>query len=299
MGICLSLITSCGEAPSHSQESETQGVGRVNAKITPAADAELANLDFMATTPTGTKIFKYALGWKKIQLKSPNKQVFAQKTMCATNVTEVYEEVFGSKYSDTGVGNLMADFRRNGSYEVKFVGDTNAKIVAKLNQLNANLPAGSQLKNTGLIPTGTILSGCTKGRNCLAGGPDEHVGMIGDAKVVSKSESGEMQVVYYAWHNNWLRNLSVDQRNRNLGFGLGKVNDYALPPNFASLGFEREWEKTPWLMVKYNKNKVAVEAQRILPELDDLDPGNGGYEVFLVVPAEIKAELAQNKVKIK
>ena len=291
----LLLMASCGslENTQDLRGAEVAGVAPINPKIAPISAAELSNYSFPLSTPVGKKVFQHAVGWEKVQRTGNNKRYFPQKAMCATNVSEVFEEVYGAKYNDSGVGNMLTKLRKAGATnEVRFKGDSAASIATKLNSLLKNLPSTSPYKGKGLIPLGTVLAGCTVGRNCFGGGPDEHVGFIGNAKIFPTTSAGLTDVVYYVWNNNWLRNLSATARNRDLGFGLGILNKYALPANFSSLGYERHWMGVPWLKVTYNKAKQAQNVVRIVPELDDLDLGNAGFDTYLVVPKEISNELS-------
>ena len=281
------------------RESTLSGVSAINPKITPISAAELSNYSFALSTPTGANVFRYAVGWEKIQLIGANKKYFPQKAMCATNVSEVFEEVFGAKYNDAGVGNMLSKLRKSGAKnEIRFKGDSSSSIATKLNNLLSNLPATSSFKGKGYLPIGTVVAGCTVGRNCFGGGPDEHVGFIGNAKIFKTTSAGLTDVVYYVWNNNWLRKLDSTQRKRDLGYGLGILDKYSLPANFATLGYERRWMGVPWLKVTYNKAGAASQVVRLVPELDDLDPGNAGFDVFLVVPKEIENELAASKGKV-
>jgi hypothetical protein len=217
--------------------------------------------------------------------------------MCATNLTEVFEEVFGRRYRHEAVSEFLRQLRAAGSYEARFNGDSETSIVRKLNALHASLPASSTLaqQGRGLLPLGTVLAGCEVGTNCLGSPSSAHIGVIGHVTKRPGPRAGTTTVVYWAWHNNWLRNLSAAQRARDLGGGLGKLNDYALPTNWPTLGYERRWMGTPWLEVVHGPLGEALSVRRVLPELDDLDLGNAGYETWLVVPAEIRSELAAGR----
>lgn len=292
------LATGCGSGnPDRSgDQARTAGVAPIDPRITPIAEAALGSYSFAASTPTGRKVFRYAVGWNAQQMQGANRGYFPQAAMCATNLTEVFEEVFGRRYRHEAVGSFLDQLRAAGSYEVSFRGDSEASIVRKLNALHAPLSAHARIKTEGrgLLPVGTVLGGCEVGTACLGDASSAHIAMIGHASVKPGPRAGTKTILYWAWHNNWLRKLSADQRARDLGSGLGKLDAYSLPTNWPTLGYERRWMSTPWLEVVYTDAGEALSARRVIPELDDLDPGNAGFDTWLVVPAEVRAELEAN-----
>ncbi len=290
--VLASVFGACGRV--ENSDSNIEGVARINPKIV-IDDTEDANaFSFGISTPKGFELFRYARAWEVQQLSGANKAVFAQKGMCATNLTEVLEEVFGRKYNAEGVYEQMNRF---GAPNVVLSGDSRTQIAAKLNSLhNALGNANIFNQGRGLIPVGTIIAGCDLAKNCRGFKGQEHIGMIGHAELRPSALPGTLDVIYFVYHNNWLRDGI--NRSRDLGHGLGKLGKYALPANYKALGYERHWQETPWLRVSYNANGEALTALRLLPELDDLDPGNSKYSIHLIVPSEIRKEMAAGQYKL-
>jgi|GEM_PF-5847854 len=291
----LAFAAGCGRDDENASKSAS--VSAVPDAVINAIDlADIANLKFAASTPKGRKLFSYAKSWEKMQLLGDYKKHYPQAAMCATNLTEVFEEVFGRTYQSDNVPEFRRQIAPDRSPHITwFQGDSNASIVAKLNAFHSGLSGGS-IKGTGYLPVGTVLGGCkaSTGRNCDGASSDGHIGMIGDVGVYPVPGSTDVNVVYYFWNNNWLRDREGMNLDRKIGYDLGLLSKYFLPENYATLGYERHWMGVPVLDVKYNAAGRALSVKRLMPELDDVDLGNPEYETFLAVPQEIRAELESN-----
>ncbi|KAJ3206324.1 hypothetical protein HDU67_008242 [Dinochytrium kinnereticum] len=243
---------------------------------------KLSSFTFVNPTPMGLKLFDKSLEWRSLQLQPANIPRYPQKSRCADNLSQVMVEMAGMSpsYSDLAVAYMKSGIR-------------NAMTQDERNTWIANIPLGSKKEAVinklnqyfnGYIPLGTVIAGCMYA-DCLGEGGDAHIGFVGDLINVERQPNGKLKsAIYMIYHNNWLR---TNNRNQDLPFGLGKLNKYMVDaPMFNSGQLVRQWMATPWLKVSWEGDKV-VDVVSVLPELDDMDPLNGGYLISLLCPKEI------------
>lgn len=116
----------------------------------------------------------------------------------------------------------------------------------------------------GKIPTGAVIAGC-KAEDCDGAGSSAHLAIVGD-----KNKDGDILL----YHNNWLRPNNLRGQRIPYMVSLEYLYDLESP---------RQWMPTPWLNLEKNEKNEIVSVKSVTPQLDDLDPLNGGYFIHVIL----------------
>lgn len=218
----------------------------------------------LQVSPIGRKLVEKAIAWKVGQW---NERVgYAKPARCAQNLSRVFSDAGMPQYSSDSVIGMLSKTREaieqsgQGLY-VQLPLNDSAGIRKALNRIYG-----------GRLPVGAIVAGCNS-PSCAKFGPNEHIAFVGHAEA-----DGDV----WLYHNNWLRE-GVDRAT----FGPYMVSERNL-----KAGFPRQWMATPWMNIKLESDgEGVVAAQRLLPQIDDLDPHQ--YHLTIVVVPEIDREIRE------
>ena len=271
--------TNINDDPSDNQSLSDQHQKKNNTNVMPVSikhdsvDDEIKHYAFDLITDTGKQIFLAAREYMQKQALAEY-QSYAQPLMCVKNVVHVLRAA-GLDYltADTAnISSLIDLFQRNAA-NLHYLPNDPENLENHFNQVIGYLKTnfGADIK----IPTGSIIVGCEK--SCAGHGKASgaHVSILGDT-----NDLGQLMV----YHNNWFRPNTL--KGRRVWY-MVKVN------NFYYKQRPRQWMPSPWIKIDradLHKSKSA------LAYIDDLDPFNNKYEVLIIIPNEIKKELAQNKL---
>jgi hypothetical protein len=250
------------------EEDLTSSVGMAAADIR-AVNIGAFNLDLPTTL--GRKVFQASRLWmSKQELR------YAMPKNCANNVSIVLrsalraEGILGSSsrmpYEAESVYQLVESVRgASGSHVVDMpILNSDGSFVALLNR-----------EFNGHIPVGTVVAGCPKSfPKCNGAGGSQHVALIGHT---------DSNGVVWVYHNNWLRPENLD------GKRPPSLNPYMVSEANLAGGHPRQWMPTPWVRLTKNADGHVVKAERMLPQIDDLDPAQ--FFMKLAVIPEIQARL--------
>jgi len=225
-------------------------------------------------TRTGTAIFQAALYWRQHQLEDRR---YPQPRMCASNVSKVLYLAGVERYSAEGVYNLIRSVGSQGGRVYRLPQPTvqNGKMdkrafLAMLNSIDE-----------GKIPVGMVVAGCLTAQ-CDAMPGEQHVGVVGQV---------DADGTVWVWHNNWYRPENEGGQWKNHMIYTERRELYEVE------GLKRQWMATPWIKIKRDFWGKIVDAQSVLPAIDDMDPFGGAYggqpryNMTLVVLPEMTAEL--------
>lgn len=235
-----------------------------------AADIRAVSIsDFTLDTPTslGKTVFQASRLWMTKQEKR-----YAKPKNCANNVSIVLRSALRADgiiepraklpYEAESVYNMIQSVRKApGSHVVDMpILSSDGKFVAMLN---------SEFK--GSVPVGTIVAGCPKNfPRCNGEGGAQHVAVIGHT---------DADGVIWVYHNNWLRPENLGGRRP------ANLEPYMVSKANLSAGYPRQWMPTPWVRITKNEAGIVTKAERMLPEIDDMDPAQ--YYMKLAVIPEI------------
>ena len=252
------------------EENLTSSVGMT------AADIRAVPISgFALDTPTtlGKTVFQASRLWMTKQEKQ-----YAKPKNCANNVSIVLRSalradgVIGASaklpYESESVYRMLQSVRSaSGSHVVDMpLLKSDGKFVAMLN---------SEFK--GSVPVGTIVAGCpTSYPRCNGDGGAQHVAVIGHT---------DANGVVWVYHNNWLRPDNLGGRRP------ANLEPYMVSKANLSAGYPRQWMPTPWVRITKNAEGVVTKAERMLPEIDDMDPAQ--YYMKLAVIPEIHKLVAR------
>lgn len=242
--------------------SSSAGMTAADIRATPIGGFTLGG-----ETTLGKTVFQASRLWMtKQDLK------YAKPKNCANNVSIVLRSalradgLLGSTdklpyESESVYGMVQAVRNASGSHVVDMpLLGSDGKFVAALNR---------EFKGT--VPVGTIVAGCPKNfPKCNGEGGSQHVGVVGHT---------DANGVVWVYHNNWLRpeNLGGQRPARLEPYMVSKAN--------LKSGHPRQWMPTPWVKLTKAADGTVTKAERMLPEIDDMDPVQ--YYMKLAVIPEI------------
>ncbi len=259
---------------------------RVTASERAAAQTvDVGDYQLELATPTGTALFKAARYWVDHQLEDMR---YPKPRRCAANVSKVSFLGGVERYDSEGVWGLLSAVKKADGSEL-------FRLPAPKKRADGTLDKSGfvDMLNSihgGRIPVGTFLAGCAS-RNCDAAPGEQHIAIIGHT---------DDEGATWIYHNNWYRPDNEGSRHGwkpNMiftHFGQERAEEL-----YNGRGLLRSWMATPWLKLKRDAAGKILDAESLMPAIDDMDPFGGAfgntpkYFMTLAVMPEIATELSR------